>query len=406
MELPAAYGTGRLFLTARDAHCLYAYWDLTAEQQRICNSLSKHHHLVVRVYEETVSSRPVNELHVHPESRHWFIHVEHAGRAYIAELGYYQPDGQFRTAAVSEPVATPSGAVAEDRPVEFAAISFETVPPPVAAAGTPGAPAPASLQFGEGGPASPVPSNHQPEWPSPLHSEARDSNPIETCGAAGVQSCEPSPPPTWGAGSQSRALRHAPDHAAPATTAPAPPAPSVPEWTPAQERALAEIIGWTLVKQQWPGSAEITALLRGPAQAPVSSLEAARLDVPLSAGPEISSPMGGPVVEISSPSGVEFPVPRSFWFNVNAELVIYGATEPGAQVTIGGRPIRLRQDGTFSYRFALPDGYYRLPLTASAAHGDVRHAELEFFRGTHYRGEVGAHPQDPALKAPHVENLV
>ena len=32
-----------------------------------------------------------------------------------------------------------------------------------------------------------------------------------------------------------------------------------------------------------------------------------------------------------------------------------GATEPDAAVTIGGRKIQLRKDGTFSFRFALPD---------------------------------------------------
>ena len=83
-ELPTTYGTGRLLLTPRDPHCLYACWDLTNEQQRLCNSLSAHHHLLIRLYPGTVNGRPINEVHVHPESRHWFIHVEHAGRTYVA----------------------------------------------------------------------------------------------------------------------------------------------------------------------------------------------------------------------------------------------------------------------------------------------------------------------------------
>ena len=33
-ELPEAYGTRRLFLTARDPHWLYAYWDLTGSSSR------------------------------------------------------------------------------------------------------------------------------------------------------------------------------------------------------------------------------------------------------------------------------------------------------------------------------------------------------------------------------------
>jgi hypothetical protein len=75
-------------------------------------------------------------------------------------------------------------------------------------------------------------------------------------------------------------------------------------------------------------------------------------------------------------------------------------------VTIGGRQIRLRQDGSFSYRFALPDGHYELPAVATSADGtDSREAALEFKRGTAYRGDVGRHPQDPALKPPLVANV-
>jgi hypothetical protein len=111
-----------------------------------------------------------------------------------------------------------------------------------------------------------------------------------------------------------------------------------------------------------------------------------------------------------APSSLEIAAPaearKGFWFRVNAELIIYGSTEPDARVSIGGRPIRLRPDGTFSYRFALPDGVYELPVVAIARDGhDGRAAELRFSRATGYSGDVPAHPQDPALKAPSAENL-
>ena len=47
-ELPQAYGTKRLDLTARDPHWLYASWDLTREQQRKYNSLAVDRHLVLK----------------------------------------------------------------------------------------------------------------------------------------------------------------------------------------------------------------------------------------------------------------------------------------------------------------------------------------------------------------------
>jgi len=87
-------------------------------------------------------------------------------------------------------------------------------------------------------------------------------------------------------------------------------------------------------------------------------------------------------------------------------LIIYGATEPDASVTIGGRKIQLRTDGTFSYRFALPDGQYGLPIAATSADKvETRNADLKFARSTEYRGDVGKHPQDPKLKKPGLKNV-
>jgi hypothetical protein len=117
----------------------------------------------------------------------------------------------------------------------------------------------------------------------------------------------------------------------------------------------------------------------------------------------VSSPAAASPVQ---PFGVTPPAEKSFWFNVNAELIIYGATEPGAKVTLGGQEIKLRPDGTFSYRFSLPDGKYELPAVAVSTDGtDARAADLKFSRQTEYLGEVGAHPQDPSLKPPLPDNL-
>ncbi len=60
---------------------------------------------------------------------------------------------------------------------------------------------------------------------------------------------------------------------------------------------------------------------------------------------------------------------RSFWFTLDAELIIYGATEPNAQVTVSGHPIQLRPDGTFTLRYALPDGNFPIPVTAKSSDG-------------------------------------
>ena len=63
------------------------------------------------------------------------------------------------------------------------------------------------------------------------------------------------------------------------------------------------------------------------------------------------------------------PKERKFWLVVNTELIVYGATEPDAKVTIQNRPLRLRPDGTFSVRFALPDGKQVIPVKAVSSDG-------------------------------------
>ena len=145
------------------------------------------------------------------------------------------------------------------------------------------------------------------------------------------------------------------------------------------------------------GSLEITELIRRRLEQNVTSPM-----TPFGA-PGITSPSG--ISSVTSPFGGAEQA-KGFWFNVNAELIIYGATEPDAKVTLGGHEIKLRSDGTFSFRFALPDGKYDLPAVAVSADGtDGRAAELKFSRTTEYLGDVGATPQDPALKPPLPDNL-
>lgn len=60
---------------------------------------------------------------------------------------------------------------------------------------------------------------------------------------------------------------------------------------------------------------------------------------------------------------------RGFWFQVNTELIVYGATEADAKLTVQGRVVKLRPDGTFTLRFQLPDGVQEIPCVATSADG-------------------------------------
>lgn len=60
---------------------------------------------------------------------------------------------------------------------------------------------------------------------------------------------------------------------------------------------------------------------------------------------------------------------RSFWLVADAELIVYGATDPNAKVKVQGKPINLRQDGTFTLRYSLPDGRQEIPIAATSPDG-------------------------------------
>jgi hypothetical protein len=307
--LPEAYGTGKLLLAARDPHWLYAHWDLTHEQQRRYNSLSVDRHLVLRVHSGTSDAPVAGEVHLHPESRHWFVHVERSDAQYVAELGYFRPRHHWVTIAVSPPAITPAATASTDQTVRFATI-------------------PAHVRLTQ------------------LAALAKQTIPAD-----------------------------------------------LPPADVARERALAEMVAQQFAHEGWASSADVAELVRGQGEQETS---AAQVGLP--------APLAGEVESVSSPTAPAEQRSGGFWFNINAELVIYGATEPGASVTVGGRPISLRPDGTFSCRYSLPDGEHAVTVSALSLEGELRQATLKFTRRTDYQGEVGAAPQDPSLQPPATEN--
>ncbi|MBE9135747.1 DUF4912 domain-containing protein [Nodosilinea sp. LEGE 07088] len=75
--------------------------------------------------------------------------------------------------------------------------------------------------------------------------------------------------------------------------------------------------------------------------------------------------------------------PRKFWLVADAELIVYGATEPDATVTIGGQPIKLNSDGTFRFQMSFQDGNIDYPIMAVAADGEqTRAIHMTFDRAT------------------------
>jgi len=339
-DLPESYGTQQVLAAARDPHWLYVSWDLSKEQLRAYNAKSVHGHLVVRIHLHQPHGAPHSEVHVHPESRNWFVYVGRAATRFVAELGFYRPEGKWNSIGLSKSTFTPPDNLSEDTSVEFATlpggVSFQELIGMV------------KEVLSEN--VSLVEALREQQIDNEIHPLPKDSS----------------------------------GH-----------------WTVEQAAALEKMVSMDSMRRVWIGSLEITELIRRKMFEETSSIAAAELAkrgqfAVGAVGPSsITSPFGGAVEK-----------GKGFWFNVNAELIVYGSTEPDAAVSVGGRAIKLRPDGSFSYRFSLPDGNYELPaLAISAAGDDQRQARLQFSRRTEYRGDVGTHRQDKRLKTPHPNNV-
>ena len=387
-NLPASYGSGKLTLTARDPSCLYAHWDLPSQSSRsdVAFPISP---LTLRVHRESASGPLLAEVAIQPGVNSSFIAIEapEASR-FVAELGYSAVDTGWKSIAAAE----------------TSAIAFPQAPPgPARFATLPVAgqnPEPRTTPVSQ---ASPIVSSKLSEkailetgFPLPNRLAKADVSPNYS-----VETELPVEPP-----SQARAPKFGPEWVGDAegfleewdTSIEVAPADDFsrrvaasPErsWTIGQSAALAEIIGWSSSSVQSCSSFQVPELLEGHRRPEL--LESLVEQPGVVDSVELSS--AGVALEVG-------PQPHGFWFNVNAELIVYGATESSATVTIGGRPVVLRPDGTFSCRFALPDGAYPLGLSARSERGEVRHAELRFSRGTSYSEGTGVHPPAASLSVP------
>jgi len=105
----------------------------------------------------------------------------------------------------------------------------------------------------------------------------------------------------------------------------------------------------------------------------------------------------GPWASGRNESGIGGVAPRQrlFWLVADAELIVYGATDPAARLAIGGEEVPLSPDGTFRIQVPFRDGQQVYPIEAVAADGEQkRNITLEFRRST---PEDNSNPLDQAV---------
>jgi hypothetical protein len=341
---------GILHLLARDPHCLFATWDFPTGALALHRLRSADGCLRLMVHAEGHGEG--REIVLTAEACEWFIPVARAGTEYRVEMGYGNRSGAWVSIADSAVATTPSEAPAAPATAQMRTVVFPVLEPaaaPVLSAGfgMESVPQVASHQVAEITAASDIP------WVPEVQAS------LEVLSAPVQNAKTPKTPIS---------------------------ADSLQLHLAGLERKMPGLKPGLL-----PGSEAV------PPSGGLPSSMAGVFPLPTSFLP---GPSGGEAQPESAPA-------RNFWFTVNAELIIYGATEPDARVEIGGHPIRLRPDGGFSFRFALPNGRFELPVAALSADGvEFRGAVLRFERCTQTVGEVGVHPQDSNLKKPAPEACV
>ncbi len=360
--LPVNYASGSIWLIGREPFLVVAHWDFAPGQLAAMASEWGPGGWQLRLHRREVGGRLVTQRALPAASGEAFLPVIEAGARYVVELGYQLVGGRWFGVAMSAPVVTPE----EIRPRSFEVGEFPISEPSRQWASV------AAVAVGGGSPTAP---SEDGGWldlpPAPLKAESQGSE-------------------AW-----------------PAGTAPTEPGGTAPSYTWELHRRT-----WRLLEHGTPGASEsiveaVSELIREAGEIPGEAPGRVPVPGPLEAPGLENAEWGGGISSAALP--LEAPTVgggRGFWFQVNAELIVYGRTERDARVTIAGRPVVLREDGSFSFRFILPDGDYPLPVVAvSAAGDDGRRADLRFLRETVQSGEVGTHPQDPGLRPPVAEAI-
>ncbi|NJP10060.1 MAG: DUF4912 domain-containing protein [Leptolyngbyaceae cyanobacterium RU_5_1] len=362
-DLPDGYGESRIVLMPRDPQWAYAYWDISNEHKQELRRQGGQQ-IALRIYDVTdvnlafQAAHSIQEYPCDEMAREWYLPIPVSDRDYVMDIGYRCADGRWLLLARSAPVRIPPIYPSDWIEDYFLSISWdeELRGQTFATLTSPG---------------------------KRMAAETADYDQIFGLAEAAEAQRR--------AGSLYGSMQQVPG--------------SVP--------GSVHVAGSVQVPgsiQQIPGSYQQVAgsiqHVPGSAQQAVSSYVLASgigmwavPGVPTMSG--VGMTMSGVGMGVPTMSGVgmmmsgvgmsgvgfsaSLPLirPRKFWLVADAELIVYGATEPDATVTIGGRPVKLNPDGTFRFQMSFQDGLIDYPIMAVAADGEqMRSIHMMFNRET------------------------
>jgi len=338
-ELPDGYGESRIVLMPRDPQWVYAYWDIPNSKKEELRQQGGAR-LALRFYDVTDINMAVQRPHSLQQyecdelAREWYLPVPVSDRDYLVEIGYVCTDGRWLVLARSAPVRVPPVYPSDWVDDQFITVNWEEEL--------------VGKQFLE-------------LVPPTKRSAAADSIYDQLFGEAmvGGQRVDAS---LIGAVPNVAGSLFGSVHMA--------------------EKAVSSYV--------FPSGAGLWAV---PTMSGITA-SGVGMGYTMSGVGYTASGMGymasgAALAYTASGSGIGFsasapPIrPRKFWLIADAELIVYGATEPDATVTIGGQPIRLNPDGTFRFQMSFQDGLIDYPIMAVAADGEqTRNIHLKFTRET------------------------
>jgi len=324
VDLPEGYGESRIVLMPRDPQWGYAYWDIPNEHRETVRQQGGQR-LALRLYDVTAldinnqQSHSMQQYDCDELSRSWYVPIPVSDRDYVAEIGYLTASGAWLLLARSNSVRIPPIYPSDWFEDQFMTLDWNN-----------------ELQ-GRTFLALVPPDQRTAAVENPLYDEIFDM----------AQSTE-------------------------------------------AMRLAGSLFG---SMQQVPGS-----LFGSMHMVSGSALESMTTKlIPTGFVPgAVSSYVFAPEVGMSGigmsgigMSGIGFGASmpplraRKFWLVADAELIVYGATEPDATVTIAGQPIKLNPDGTFRFHMSFQDGLIDFPILAVAVDGvQTRSVHLKFNRST------------------------
>lgn len=323
-DLPGGYGESRIVLMPRDPQWCYAYWDIPNEHKEELRRQGGQQ-LAIRLYDVTDISLEYTAPHSVQEylcdelAREWYLPIPVSDRDYVVDIGYRCADGRWLVLARSTSIHVPPVYPSDWIEDVFITVNWEE-----------------SLQ-GQTRYKLVPPSKRQPVESTGRGYVQGQDNPIYDQIFGMAESVEAQRV----AGSLFGSMQHVPGSITP-------------------QEVLSSYV--------FPSGVGMWAV-------PTTA-------VPTTSGMGMMSGIG--MMSGVGLSSYAVPVrPRKFWLVADAELIVYGATEPDATVTIGGRPIKLNPDGTFRFQMSFQDGLIDYPIMAVAADGEqTRSIHMKFNRET------------------------